>query len=87
MSVIEAAGVRVLAGHTGAVNSVTFSPDGAKLATVSADLTPRLWDARTGACTHELTGHTVAVFGVAFSPDGRVLATTSYDEKIGRAHV
>jgi len=59
MSVIEAAGARVLTGHTGAVNSVAFSPDAALIATVSADLTPRLWDARTGACTHELTGHTV----------------------------
>jgi len=31
MSVIEAAGARVLSGHTGAVNSVAFSPDGARL--------------------------------------------------------
>ena len=48
MSVIEAAGVRVLAGHTGAVNSVAFSPDGARLSTASEDIVRTVLPADSG---------------------------------------
>ena len=37
---------RVLKGHTDVVNQAVFSPDGSKLATVSADGTARLWEDR-----------------------------------------
>ena len=80
MSVIETAGVRTLAGHTGAVNSVAFSPDSARVSTASEDNTARLWDVATGQLLHTFTGHTDAVFAAPFSPDGRRLATASADE-------
>ena len=32
------------AGHTGGVALVSFSPDGTRLATTSADLTAKVWD-------------------------------------------
>ena len=54
MSVIETAGARTLAGHTGAVNSVAFSPDGARLSTASEDKSARLWNAATGELLHRL---------------------------------
>src|SRR6202161_4096342 len=79
MSIIEAANARVLAGHTGAVNSVAFSSDGARLSTASEDKSARVWNAATGELLHTLSGHTDAVFAAPFSPDGALIATVSAD--------
>src|SRR5215471_15081226 len=47
-----------LTGHTGAVSSASFSPDGWRVLTGSYDRTARVWDARTGAELLALKGHT-----------------------------
>jgi WD40 repeat protein len=71
-----------LTGHTGAVNSVAFSPDGKTLASGSSDTTVRLWNAVTRRSIATLTGHTGAVNSVAFSPDGESLASGSSDTTV-----
>ena len=71
-----------LTGHTDAVRSVAFSPNGSQLASGSNDNTIRLWDVDTGIQTHRLTGHTLSVNSVAFSPDGSQLASGSGDGTI-----
>jgi hypothetical protein len=71
-----------LKGHTNAVMSVAFSPDGARLATGSNDYTVKLWDARTGQETLSLKGHTGSVTSVAFSPDGARLMSRDAAGKV-----
>ena len=68
----------VLAGPSGGVKDLAFSPDGSRIATASVDGLVRLFDAETGAQQLSLRGSGCAVEGVAFSPDGTKLASTSW---------
>ena len=73
---------RTLAGHSGPVWGVAFSPDSSLLASSSDDKTIRLWDTKTGDFRKTLTGHSAQVRAIAFSPDGRTLATGSFDKSV-----
>ena len=59
----------MLTGHTNAVKSVTFSPNGQTIASGSQDGTIRLWNVTSGQCYAILFATEDG--WVAFSPDGR----------------
>jgi WD40 repeat protein len=59
-----------LLGHTGRINRVDISPDGARVASISMDHTLRLWDARTGQALAVRSGQGMGNSAVAFDPTG-----------------
>ena len=71
-----------LEGHTEAILSTNFSPDGKNLATGGGDCTVRIWDIFTETPHHTLEGHKDWVFYVCFSPDCKRIASCGKDKKI-----
>ncbi|NCR74313.1 MAG: TIR domain-containing protein [Microcystis aeruginosa K13-06] len=75
----------IFSGHDGSVFGVKFSPDGAIIASASADNTIKLWK-RDGSLLATLDGkhggHKGSVNEVAFSPDGQLIASASTDNTI-----
>ena len=74
--------LQTLEGHTGSVRSVTFSPNGQRLATASIDKTVRIWDTETGILQQTLEGYTDEVLSVTFSPNGQQLTSASDDKTV-----
>ncbi|CAN1316699.1 Notchless protein homolog [Linum perenne] len=66
-----------IAGHSEAVLSVSFSPDGRQLASGSGDTTVRIWDLNTQTPMFTCTGHKNWVLCIAWSPDGKHLVSGS----------
>jgi len=64
-----------LPGHTEAVVSVAFSPDGKHLASGSGDKTVRFWDINTETPQYTCKGHKNWVLAVAWAPNGKKLAS------------
>ncbi len=62
----------VIAGHTGEVTSLAYSPDGAQLVSGGADKTVRIWKTTDGVAVRSIPGHTDVVTDVAFGTAGIV---------------
>ncbi|MCK4727147.1 MAG: WD40 repeat domain-containing protein, partial [Anaerolineales bacterium] len=72
-----------LLGHTDQIEDLTFSPDGALLATSSHDVNIILWDMETREPIGDpLSGHENGVHSVEFSPDGQLLASASPSDPV-----
>ena len=67
--------------YTNALNSVTFSPDGTRIAS-AGDRSVRLWDAGTGQPIGSSMLHSDFVLCVAFSPDGTRIASGGRDDVV-----
>jgi WD40 repeat protein/TPR repeat protein len=74
--------IAVLSGDTDFIRSVGFSPDGTRIVTASADMTARIWDARTGTQLTVLSGHRDRVYSAVYSPDGTRIVTASWDKTV-----
>ena len=88
--------VKVLRGHTGVVEAISFSADGARLVTASRDYTARIWNMATGGQEHVLEplmplrmrrqGRAVQRYALPLSAaaflssDGRLVATVGAGE-------
>ena len=68
-----------LAGHQGPVNSVRWSPDGLRLATVGDDGTVRIWDPATHKELQKLSFNGGSLNALAWSPDSTHLAAAAND--------
>ena len=72
--------IGALEGHTSWITrGLTFSADGRRLYSASADQTIRIWDVAQQRCLAVLRGSSDEVYGLALSPDGTTLASGSKD--------
>jgi WD40 repeat protein/serine/threonine protein kinase len=81
--------LNTLKGHTHAITCAVFSPDGKRLASVSADLTVKVWDAQTGREIHSVAPDKQNISpsaSVVYSADGKRLAAAGklWDAETGK---
>jgi WD40 repeat protein len=72
--------IRVFEGHTDAVRSVAFAPDGSRIITGSKDGSAKLWDATNGYCMRTYQVSARGATAVAFSPDASMILIGGADE-------
>ncbi len=86
-SLLDASGVpKVLEGHSGSINGLSFLPDG-RLVSISSDRTVRLWDVRESQAATVWSDHADEVVVLAVSPAGDVVFTGGLDGMLMRWNV
>jgi WD domain, G-beta repeat len=66
-------------GHTDDVTALSWSPDGGRVASASADGTVRVWECASGRQLLLYREHRSPVQAVAWSPDGQLVASGGID--------
>src|SRR5436305_3674926 len=62
-------------GHSAAISSVAWSPDGTRIVSASLDKTVRVWKVPTGEDLLVYTAHSAEVYGAVWSTDGTKIAS------------
>lgn len=69
-------------GHTAAVNTVAWSPDGKYFTSGSDDKTAIVWDATTGNMLGTYSGHSGKITSLLYAPGGTRIASGSEDKTV-----
>ncbi len=76
-----------LVGHTSAVNTIDYSPDGQRIATGGGDQFVRVWDASTGRQLLSLESDIGRILDVRFSLRGDTLISTHWQDEFRRVRL
>lgn len=76
---------RTIEGHGMPVTTLSFSPNGTRIASASADRSVKIWDVQSGLMSHTLSGHVEGISEVNWSHDGRYICSAS-DDRTVRLH-
>ena len=74
--------IKALIGHTMAIFSLQYSPDGEYLVSGSRDAQVKIWDNKTYTLVQNIPAHLFAVNHIAFHPTRPYFATASMDKSI-----
>ena len=74
--------VATFEGRRGGIKSVSFSPDGKSIATISGDNNVEMHELATQRRSQTFRGHSGVITSVTFSPDGTRLASGSFDRTV-----
>jgi WD40 repeat protein/serine/threonine protein kinase len=69
---------RTLRGHQAPITCTSFSPDGRRIVSSSADGTVKIWEPTSGRLLKTLDGQNGPITSAAFSPDGKRIVAGSW---------